>query len=241
MRTSLTASPAALAATYQLDDEGLAEVARLDRAELVGLPWQKRAFDVTLAAGVLTVTLPLVAVILAAELADALAVPADRGWPIYRETRVSRGRPFHLRKFRILRAAAIRAIREQGVVPKVAENTPGNVTAVGAFLKKTGLDELPQFLSIVAGEMSFVGPRPKPVAEYRVEIDAGIHRRAVICAGLTGPAQLLKGTQRTAGDELLADLHYIDGVRNAGGWRVLARDVGLTWRTALLMLKATGE
>ena len=233
--------PASIAALYQLNDERLAEVLRLDRAEAVRIPGQKRAFDVGLAAAALLLLSPVFLLVLLAELLDALLAPADRGRPLYLETRVSRGRPFQLRKFRIMRAPAIRAIREEGMVPKVAENTPGNLTAVGVFLKKTGLDELPQFWSILVGEMSFVGPRPKPVAEYRVEIDAGIRRRAVIGAGLTGPAQLLKGTQRTVGDELLADLRYIERVRTAGGWRVLAGDLRLTGRTVLLMLKTTGE
>ena len=234
-------APASVAAMYQLDDARLAEVMCLDRAEAVRVPGQKRAFDVGLAAAALLALSPVFVLVLIAELLDALLAPADRGRPLYLETRVSGGRPFQLRKFRIMRAPAIRAIREEGMVPKVAENTPGNLTAVGVVLKKTGLDELPQFWSILTGEMSFVGPRPKPVAEYRVEIDAGIRRRAVIGAGLTGPAQLLKGTQRSAGDELLADLRYIHFVRTASGWRVLAKDLSLTWRTMLLMLKTTGE
>lgn len=234
-------SAAAVATVYRLDDEQFSEVERLDRPEPVRLPRQKRTFDVMFAVLALLITLPVSLLILLAELLDALLVPADRGWPIYRETRVSQGRPFHLRKFRILCAPAIRAIREDGVVPKVAENTPGNLTAVGVFLKKTGFDELPQFWSILIGDMSLIGPRPKPTAEYRVEIDVGIHRRAVIRAGLSGPAQLLKGTHRTAGDDLFADLRYIDSVRTASGWRVLGNDLRLAWRTVLLMLKTTGE
>ena len=233
--------PSEVANAYRLSAEQLAEVERLDRTDPVASPWQKRAFDIVLAALALLITSPISLLLLLAELLDALIVPADRGWPIYRETRVSQGREFHLRKFRILRAPAIRAIREEGVVPKVAENNPGNVTVVGAFLKKTGLDELPQFWSILIGEMSFIGPRPKPTAEFRVEADVGIHRRAVIRAGLSGPAQLLKGTQRSAGDELLTDLRYIEFVRTASGWQVLRNDLRLTWRTVQLMLRMTGE
>lgn len=233
--------PASIAEVYHLDEAQFAEVDRLDRLEPVHLPWQKRAFDVVFALLCLLLTSPLSLLVLIAELLDAAIVLKDRGWPIYVETRISQGQPFHLRKFRILRAPAIRAIREDGVVPKVAENTPGNVTVIGRFLKKAGLDELPQFVSILLGDMSWIGPRPKPTAEYRVEVDAGLYRRAVIRAGLTGPAQLLKGTQRTAGDDLLVDLRYIEMVRTASGWRMLVHDLRLTWHTVLLMLKMTGE
>jgi len=233
--------PASIADAYHLDEEQFAEVERLDRPDPVHLPWQKRAFDVVFALLCLLITSPLSFLILIAELLDASIVPKDRGWPIYIEQRISQGQPFSLRKFRILRMPAIRAIREDGMVPKVVENMSGNVTVVGRFLKKTGLDELPQFVCILIGEMSWIGPRPKPDAEYRVEFDVGLYRRTVIRAGLTGPAQLLKGTRRTSGDELLADLRYIEMVRTASGWQVLAHDMRLTWHTVRLMLKMTGE
>lgn len=219
-----------------------AEIARLESAEPVRLPWQKAAHDRAFAAAALLLSSPAWVVVLVAEALDALFVRADRGAPFYTEVRISAGRPFRLVKFRILRAPAITRIREDGAVPKAMENEPGNLTAVGRALKKTGLDELPQLLVILGGAMSLVGPRPKPPAEYEAERRAqGSERRTVIRAGLTGPAQLLKGTARTPADELLADLRYIDLVRHASGWRVLAEDVRLAWRTVLLMLRMTGE
>jgi lipopolysaccharide/colanic/teichoic acid biosynthesis glycosyltransferase len=226
---------------YGLSDEELVIVKRLDSSVPVPLPWQKRCFDIALAAVTLTLSSPILVLIVFAELSNALLVTADRGWPLYSETRVSQGRPFPLRKFRILRTPAIRAIRDGAVTPKVAENTPGNLTALGSLLKKTGLDELPQFWSILVGEMSFIGPRPWPTREYRAEVDAGIHRRVVMRAGLSGSAQLLKGTRRTTGHELLADLRYIEFVRTAGGWNVLGNDLRLTLQTLQLLLKMTGE
>lgn len=218
------------------------EIARLDVGDPVRLPWQKLAFDKAFALAALLVTSPLLLVIVLAEALDALLVPADRGAVFYSETRISAGRPFRLAKFRILRAPAIARIRDEGAVPKAMENEPGNLTAVGHVLKRAGLDELPQLLAVLGGAMSLVGPRPKPTAEYEDERAAtGSNRRAVIRAGLTGPAQLLKGTERTVADELLADLRYNDLVRRAGGWRVLAEDLRLTWSTVLLMLRITGE
>lgn len=219
-----------------------AEIARLDVPEPVRLPWQKVVWDKTFALFALALTSPLWVLIALAASLDALLVPADRGCVLYSETRVSAGRPFRLTKFRILRAPAIRRVREEGAIPKMLENEPGNLTVVGRVLKRTGLDELPQLSSVLGGAMSLVGPRPKPAAEYEAERAAtGTNRRSVIRAGLTGPAQVLKGTARTPADELLADLRYIDLVRRSSGWRVLSEDLRLTWRTVLLMLRMTGE
>lgn len=236
-------TPAAerIAELYRMPPGRLAEALALDSAAVVRTPAAKRIYDVLLSLTVLILTSPLWLLVLAAELLDAALVPADRGWPVYAEVRVSQGRAFQLRKFRILRAAAIRQIREEGAMPKIVENTPGNLTAVGRLLKKTGLDELPQFVNILFGDMSFVGPRPKPLAEYAVEARLGLHRREVALAGLTGSAQLLKGSERTAGDDLIADLRYVDHVRRSSGAAVLAEDLRHTGRTVLLMLRMTGE
>lgn len=202
----------------------------------------KRALDVALSLALLVLTSPVSLVIAAGEAIDSMLSAEDRGPVVYRETRVSQGVPFTLYKFRILKVRAIvEQIGEQGLAPKTVENRPENVTAMGRFLKKTGLDELPQFFNILRGDMSFVGPRPKPVTEYEAEVAKGVWRRKVIRAGLTGPAQLLKGTVRTAEDDLAADLAYIAEARDASQWRRLRTDLVVLWRTLRLMLKMTGE
>lgn len=217
------------------------EVRRLDSDEPVRLPWQKVAFDKAFALLSLLFTSPLWLAVAVAGVLYGRRSAEDRGPLLYRETRVSAGRPFSLLKFRILRMRAIREEIDRGVMPKQVENDPANVTRVGEVLKRTGLDEVPQFVNVLVGEMSVVGPRPKPVPEYEAEAESGIHRREVIRAGLTGPAQLLKGTSRTFADELLSDLRYIDLVRRSSGWRVVVADLAIIGRTARLMLKMTGE
>ena len=129
-------TPAAerIAELYRMPPGRLAEALALDSAAVVRTPAAKRIYDVLLSLTVLILTSPLWLLVLAAELLDAALVPADRGWPVYAEVRVSQGRAFQLRKFRILRAAAIRQIREEGAMPKIVENTPGNLTAVESSL-----------------------------------------------------------------------------------------------------------
>ncbi len=208
---------------------------------MVRLPWQKVALDKVVSAIALTLASPLALAIVLAEVANAVLIPADRGWPLYSEVRISAGRPIRLWKFRILRRSAIERVRLGGAVPKLAESEPGNLTRVGRSLKRTGLDELPQLWSVLVGGMTLFGPRPKPVAEYRQGLESGHTHRTVMRAGLSGPAQLLKGTERGPDDEVAADLAYIEMLREATGWRVLAHDLRMLADTARLMLRMTGE
>jgi lipopolysaccharide/colanic/teichoic acid biosynthesis glycosyltransferase len=135
------------------------------------IPWPKRLFDVAGAAGGLIVFSPVMAAITA-------AILLEDGLPIlFYQERVGRGRhPFHLVKFRSMRN--------------------GCVTRVGKLLRATGLDELPQFLNILRGEMSAVGPRPLTEADIgRLGWDAPRYDfRWRVLPGLTGLAQVIGGS-----------------------------------------------
>lgn len=224
------------------DPAQLERIRALDTTEPVRLPLVKVVVDKTVALLLLLVTLPLGAAIALAVLLGGLVRAGDRGPVILTETRVSGGRLFRLPKFRIFTKAAIeRELGELGLPPKTVENSPTNLTAVGRALKRLGVDEIPQLVSVLRGEMTLVGPRPKPPAEYEEELRRGIHRRAVMPAGLTGPAQLLKGTDRTIQDEIEADLRYIRLLRDGSPMRVVRTDLTVLLRTVRLMLKMTGE
>lgn len=210
--------------------------------EDVRLPWSKSLFDKGLAFLILLATLPLDALIALAIIVDGWLEPQNRGPVFYSETRISQGRPFLLFKFRILKVRAIKEeIFQQKMMPKEVENRPGNLTRVGRVLKQIGIDEITQLWNILKGEMSFVGPRPKPVAEYKEEIGHGIYRRKVIRAGLSGPAQIMKGTNRGYEDELKADLEYIQKCRNLPAGKLLLIDLLILWKTIRVLLKRTGE
>ena len=138
----------------------------------------KRVFDFAGAALGLVVLAPLLAAL-------AAAVKLGDGGPVfYRARRVGQGgRPFGLYKFRTMVEDADR----QG--PGITTAGDRRVTRVGAFLRRTKLDELPQLWNVVRGEMSFVGPRPEDpryVARYTPE-----QRRVLaVRPGLTSPASL---------------------------------------------------
>jgi lipopolysaccharide/colanic/teichoic acid biosynthesis glycosyltransferase len=113
----------------------------------------------------------------------ALLIFLIDGSPVfYRQIRIGRGgRPFQLVKFRTMRAASENS--------PIAAEERGRVTRVGRFLRKSKLDELPELLNILKGEMSFVGPRPD-VAGYADKLERGNRIILSIKPGLTGLASI---------------------------------------------------
>jgi lipopolysaccharide/colanic/teichoic acid biosynthesis glycosyltransferase len=188
-----------------------------------------RLLDVTLSAVFLLVALPIVVLLTA-----ILVVPCGR--PIlYRGERVGRGgHIFTMLKFRTLKSDA-----EERLGPYLGEElvrrTQDEFTPVGRWLKATQLDELPQFLNVLRGDMSLVGPRPiRPVffEELAHELPA-YWQRLTVRPGLTGLAQVRRGYETSMAEKLAHDLEWIAdrSVRLylrtvwATGWRVIRQSL----------------
>ena len=150
-------------------------------AEPLQVPTARIAFD-GLVAGLLVVLLaPMLALI-------ALLVRLESPGPaLFRQTRTGlNGRTFQIYKFRSMR------VQENGIVVRQASRGDARVTELGAFLRKTSLDELPQLLNVMRGEMALVGPRPHALAHdtyYGAQI-AAYESRFRVRPGLTGWAQI---------------------------------------------------
>jgi lipopolysaccharide/colanic/teichoic acid biosynthesis glycosyltransferase len=138
----------------------------------------KRAFDVAVSAAALVLLVPVLLVI-------ALAVKLDSSGPVlYRQRRVSRGgRLFRLYKFRTMVVDADR------LAPNVSATGDPRVTRVGRLLRRTYLDELPQLLNVLLGDMSLVGPRPE-TPEFVALFTPEERRVLDIRPGLAGPSTL---------------------------------------------------
>jgi lipopolysaccharide/colanic/teichoic acid biosynthesis glycosyltransferase len=176
--------------------------------------------------------------VLAAFAVDTLFSPRDRGGVLYREPRVSRGRTFDLLKFRTLRPDALAELRRSGGHARLYEADPVNLTWVGRrILKPWYLDELPQLLNVLRGDISLVGPRPWPPEMVERQIAEGQDYRNLIVAGLTGPAQVTKGRGVPYAD---LDLEYVERCRTLGGWALVRYDLGILRRTLRVIARGEG-
>ncbi|GAB6876190.1 sugar transferase [Thermaerobacter litoralis] len=151
----------------------------------------------------------------------------DRGRVLYRQTRVGlHGRPFTILKFRTM---VVDAERTTG--PVWARQDDPRVTRIGRMLRSTHLDELPQLVNVLRGEMSLVGPRPeRPELAARFAADEPAFRlREAVKPGLTGLAQVEGSYQTLPAVKVLWDLRYV------AGWR-LVRDIVVLPRTVVRIL-----
>jgi lipopolysaccharide/colanic/teichoic acid biosynthesis glycosyltransferase len=198
----------------------------------------KRVADVAVAALILPVALPLAAVVVTAMAIDAAVAPPDRGGLIYRERRVSRGREFDLLKLRTLHADALRTLDGPDAHARILEADSANLTWAGRrVLKPWYLDELPQLVNVLRGEMSLVGPRPWPPSMVARQVDRGVDYRLKVRAGWTGPAQVSKG-QDVKFEDL--DVAYVERCERSSGLELLRYDLGILWQTARTLLRGEG-
>jgi lipopolysaccharide/colanic/teichoic acid biosynthesis glycosyltransferase len=174
----------------------------------------RRLVDVVVAAAALTVSAPI---LLAAMVAIRIESP---GSPIYRQRRIGlRGRPFEVIKLRTMVSGAER----MGAGLAVDAEDP-RITRVGAFLRRTAIDELPQLVNVLRGDMSLIGPRP--TLPQQVEAyDERQRGRLAIKPGLTGWAQVNGRASLPWSQRIELDLWYIEHRSPALDARILARTV----------------
>lgn len=201
-------------------------------------PLPKRVLDKSVAAVLLTLLSPAIAVVLAAMAIDMLLSPRDRGSFLYREPRISQGRTFDMLKFRTLRNDALAEMRRAGNHARLYEADPANLTWAGRWiLKPWYLDEVPQFLNVLWGHISLVGPRPWPPQMVQRQVEEGHDYRNLVVAGLTGPAQVTKGTGRRFAD---LDLEYVERCRALGSWALVRYDLEILSRTVAVIARGQG-
>ncbi|WP_095012252.1 sugar transferase [Tsuneonella mangrovi] len=185
----------------------------------------KRAFDMVGAAAGLAFTWPVIVV-------AAIAARRDTGASgIFSQQRIGRsGQPFTIRKIRTMRAVAGTHITTAG---------DARITPLGAFLRRSKIDELPQLWNVLKGEMSFVGPRPD-VPGYADRLEGEDRKVLDLRPGITGPATLKYRDEEAILAAQADPVAYNDSViwpdkvainRDYQDNWSLAGDISLIWRT----------
>jgi exopolysaccharide biosynthesis polyprenyl glycosylphosphotransferase len=192
----------------------------------------KAVFDVSLAGLLLVLLAPLL-------LAIAVWIRLDTGGPVFfRQHRVGRGgETFRMYKFRTMHVDAeqrLQAMRGQnefaGVLFKIRADP--RVTRAGRVLRRHSLDELPQLINVLLGEMSLVGPRP-PLHNEVEQYPQDMRRRLVVKPGMTGLWQVSGRSDLSWEDSIRLDLQYVEN------WS-LTVDLVILMRTALVVMRGAG-
>jgi lipopolysaccharide/colanic/teichoic acid biosynthesis glycosyltransferase len=182
----------------------------------------RRAFDIVVAGGALLVLSPFLVALMAAIRLES------RGSPIYRQRRVGKdGRQFDVLKLRTMVSGA----EHMGRGLAVSEGDT-RITGVGRFLRRTSLDEVPNLVNVLRGEMSIIGPRPT----VPVQVDRYTDRqrgRLAVKPGITGWAQVNGRTELSWDERIELDLWYIEH-------RSLRVDVEILRRTVKMVLGGHG-
>ena len=182
----------------------------------------RRAFDFAVAATVLVLTAPLLAVAVVAIRLES------RGHPIYRQRRIGLdGRPFDVLKLRTM----VQGAEGIGAGMAVDEGDP-RITRVGAVLRRFSIDELPNLVNVLRGEMAIIGPRPTIPVQVEQYTDRQRGRLAVR-PGITGWAQVQGRASLPWSERIELDLWYVEH----RSWRL---DLEILLRTARMLVSGAG-
>jgi exopolysaccharide biosynthesis polyprenyl glycosylphosphotransferase len=192
--------------------------------------WGKVVFDRTFAGAAVLALTPIL-------IAAAIAVKVSSAGPVlYRSERIGVGGvPFEMLKFRSMVVDA-EEIKQQltsdtgGVLFKMKDDP--RVTRVGRVLRRFSIDELPQLLNVLRGDMSIVGPRP-PLRSEVEAYDEGVGRRLLVKQGITGLWQVSGRSDLSWDDTVRLDLDYVEN------WSLM-RDVQIIWRTLRAVVRSDG-
>lgn len=231
--TTVTAEPMAFSSTVgvsALGSNAYAPALTVDDARLQDALYlaAKRTLDIVVAATLLLLLLPVFIVV-------GLAIKLDSRGPVfYRAQRIGRfGRSFTVLKFRSMRADADPSAHAAFIRSLLKETTtcavykvPADrrITRVGAALRRTSLDELPQLWNVLRGDMSLVGPRPD--VPYAVtEYADWMHRRLLVRPGITGLWQVSGRSRLSLLDMYRLDLVYVTGACLLADLQILLRTI----------------
>jgi lipopolysaccharide/colanic/teichoic acid biosynthesis glycosyltransferase len=181
-----------------------------------------RIVSIVASALLLVVAAPIIVV-------TALLIWLEDGRPVfYRQSRAGlRNQPFQLVKFRSMRTSNRPVLQDTSQASEIGRDHP-LVTRTGRWIRRSKIDELPQLLNVLFGEMALIGPRPT-VLEQTSAYSAFEMRRLALPPGMTGWTQINGGTELSWPERILLDVWYVDH-------RTVWLDLKILWRTAAVII-----
>lgn len=201
----------------------------------------KTIFDKIVAASLLLFALPIFFILKIAYVIEGLLIPENSGPLFFYYFAVSQGQIFKKYKIRLIKCKCIdfEAAKKNEWIAYSSEWNPKCRTYVGEFVKKYYLDELPQFYSILKGEMSIVGPRPISVLHYDRDCSQGNVTRKILKGGLLGLGHINKGTSEMGNP--VYEYEYISEYLKRSSFRLLLLDLWIIYKGVKLIFKGGGH
>lgn len=201
----------------------------------------KLAFDKLVSAVLLAFSLPILLLLKIAYLIEGILIPENKGPMFFYYWGVSGGKKMKKWKLRLIKTKYIEPVgaARHDWIAFSAEWTPDSRTIVGAFAKKWYLDELPQFWSVLIGDMSIVGPRPLSELHYERDKAQGNVTRSLLKGGLLGLGHINKGTSEMGNS--IYEYEYVEQYQKRSSFGLLRLDLWIIWKGIIIILKGGGH
>ena len=200
----------------------------------------KVLFDKTVALFLLTISSPVLLLLKLAFLVEGWLIPENKGPMFFYYNAISAGKVIPKYKIRLIKTKYIEpeGAKRHDWIAFSAEWTPDSRTYVGQFAKKFYLDELPQFYSVLKGDMSIVGPRPLSILHYERDRAQGNVTRFLLRGGLLGLGHINKGTSEMGNP--IYEYEYVDQYLKRTSFGLLMLDLWIIWKGILVIFKGGG-
>lgn len=198
-------------------------------------------FDKIVAVIFLVLSAPILLLLKLAFLVEGWLIPDSAGPMFFYYNAVSAGIIIPKYKIRLIKTKFIEpeGAKRHDWIAYSSEWTPDSRTYVGQFVKKFYLDELPQFWSVLKGDMSIVGPRPLSVLHYERDRAQGNVTRFLLRGGLLGLGHINKGTSEMGNP--VYEYEYVDQYLKRSSFGLLCLDLWIIWRGILVIVKGGGH
>ena len=201
----------------------------------------KTIFDKLVSIVILIPTAPILLLLKIAYVFEGIVLPENRGPMLFYYYAMSGGKKIKKYKIRLIKEKFIdkEGAKKHDWIAYSAEWTPDSRTKVGSFVKKFYLDELPQFFSVLIGDMSIVGPRPLSILHYERDMEQGNVTRFLLKGGLLGLGHINKGTEEMGNPEY--EYEYVNEYLKRSSFKLLILDLWIIWKGITLILKGGGH